>query len=91
MATVRAYADSSNEGSRKPIEKLLTLPGVSWLIIAATALESMPPDRKTPTGTSLISSFRTDSLSTASRSVALSSRLPSALVASLPVRSASQY
>ena len=43
--------------------------------MAATALESMPPERKTPTGTSLISSLRTDSSKTARSSSQRPSRL----------------
>src|SRR5260370_165568 len=66
-ATMRAQLDSSNEGSEKPIEKLFTLPGVSSAIVAATALESIPPERKTPIGTSATSSLRTASLSAARR------------------------
>ena len=42
--------------------------------MAATALESIPPERNTPTGTSLISSLRTDSSKTARSSSQRSSR-----------------
>src|SRR5216683_289008 len=66
-ATMRAQLDSSNEGSEKPIEKLFTLPGVSSAMVAATALESIPPERKTPIGTSATSSLRTASLRAARR------------------------
>ena len=73
-ATRRAHPDSSNERSEKPIEKLFTFPGVSSAMVAATALESMPPDRKTPIGTSDTSSFRTASFRAARRSAAQASR-----------------
>src|SRR5712691_6535201 len=65
-ATCLAYGASSKERSAKPTEKLFTSPP-SWVIIAVTALESMPPERKTPSGTSLMSSLRTDSRRTPRR------------------------
>jgi hypothetical protein len=54
-------------GSSKAIEQVLTGVVDSPAIIATTALESTPPDRKAPSGTSEIMRRRTDSRS---RSVA---------------------
>ena len=48
-----AYCDSSYTRSVKPIVKVFTF-GVSERMSATTRLESMPPLKKAPTGTSLI-------------------------------------
>ena len=61
-ATRRACSDSSKLRSPKPIEKVLTAPaGSASTIIATTELESMPPLRNAPSGTSLTRRRRTAS------------------------------
>src|SRR5689334_3252303 len=56
-----AYSSSLNAASRKPIENVLTGSGDCSAIEATTALESMPPLRNAPSGTSAIIRIRTDS------------------------------
>jgi hypothetical protein len=65
---MRAYCDSSYCGSLKPIEQVRIFPAPISRIIATTALESMPPERNAPSGTS-----ETRRLRTASRSRSRSS------------------
>ena len=50
-ATMRAYADSSKLASSNPIENAFMRPPAATAAVA-TIDESMPPDRKMPTGTS---------------------------------------
>ena len=54
FATRRAWGSSLYEFSSKPIEKVFTGRSMMRLMSATTALESMPPLRKAPSGTSLI-------------------------------------
>src|SRR6267142_5162788 len=51
-ATLRKWTDSSNEGSLKETERLRTLPGAARDMQATIEVESIPPDKKTPRGTS---------------------------------------
>ena len=55
--------DSLNAGSPKEIEQVTTGSAESPAIIATTALESTPPERKAPSGTSEIIRSFTDSRS----------------------------
>ena len=69
LATWRAYASSSYSASPNPMANVFTGAPPSRAIAATTALESMPPLRKAPRGTSLMRCRRTDSsTSSASRS-----------------------
>ena len=52
-ATRRAWFNSVWLSSRKPTENVLTGCALRRDIVATTALESMPPLRNAPTGTSL--------------------------------------
>ncbi len=63
--TRRANGSSENLASAKPIEKVLTGAALSDAIVATTTLESMPPLRNAPSGTSLIMRPRTASRSDA--------------------------
>ena len=58
----------------KPTEKVAIRPDVTSRMLATTALESTPPDRKTPSGTSLSRRKRTASRRPARTVAALSSR-----------------
>ena len=60
-ATWAACADSSKALSLKAIEQVLTGWSLSPAIIATMALESTPPDRKAPSGTSATRRMRTAS------------------------------
>ena len=57
----------------KPTEKVAMRPLVTSRMLATTALESTPPDRKTPSGTSLSRRSRTASRRWLRTSVAVSS------------------
>jgi len=71
----RACFDSSNDGSSNPMQKVFTCrAGINSVIIATTALESMPPLRNTPRGTSLMSLRRTASRNRSTSSWAISLR-----------------
>ncbi len=59
-ATVRAYGSSSKPASSKPIEKVRMGWADASAISATTVLESRPPLRNAPTGTSLRSRNRVD-------------------------------
>ena len=51
---MRAQLDSSKDGSSNPIEKVRICAGSTRSAMSATTeLESMPPERNTPSGTSL--------------------------------------
>ena len=69
---MRANSDSSKPGSVNAIEQVLTGSADSPAIIATTALESTPPERNAPSGTSEIMRSRTDSRSRATSSSAAS-------------------
>ncbi len=62
-ATWRAYGSSSYEAAAapKPIENVVRRPLVTSRMLATTTLESTPPDRNAPRGTSLSSRSRTAS------------------------------
>ena len=60
-------------GSRKPMQNVLTRAPLSACISATIAVESMPPDRNAPSGTSAIMRRRTASRSSASPSAIISS------------------
>ena len=64
-ATRRAWGSSLNAASRNPIEKVWSGPLVAPAQAATTTLESTPPLRKAPTGTSAIRCSRTASSSLA--------------------------
>src|SRR5215467_3867112 len=68
VATIRAYRVSSYSFAEKPIEKVLMVPDPTLAIVATTAEESMPPDRKAPSGTSETRRRRTASSSCATSS-----------------------
>ena len=78
-ATVRASALSSNSASRKPIEKVFTGPPDRRDISATTLLESTPPERNAPSGTSLTRCDRTASSSTSCSCARASSSDPAKL------------
>ena len=61
--------------SHAPIEKVAIRPEVTSRMLATTALESTPPERNTPSGTSLSRRRRTASRNPARTAAALSSRL----------------
>ena len=65
----------SNDLSSKVIEKVLTRPSAASHAIAVTELESMPPDKSTPSGTSARSRSRTASRKRRRSSSAASSSL----------------
>jgi hypothetical protein len=62
-ATSREYSSSLKARSLKATEKVWSGRSIWRAMIAAMALLSMPPDRNTPSGTSLISRSLTDSSS----------------------------
>ena len=74
-ATARAYGSSSYDGvpASKPIENVAIRPEVAARMLATTALESIPPEMKTPRGTSLSSRSRTASRSSSRTRCASSS------------------
>ena len=60
-ATTSAWADSLKAGSPKEMEQVFTGSLDNPAIMATTAEESTPPDRKAPSGTSEISRISTAS------------------------------
>ena len=58
VATCLAYCCSPHDGSSKPRQKVWTGWVIARCIMATTALESTPPDRKAPRGTSEMSRWR---------------------------------
>ena len=60
LLTSRAYSNSFASRSRKPTENVLIGSSTIVDIIAAIALESIPPDRNMPNGTSAIRRISTD-------------------------------
>ena len=75
-ATAAASVDSSKARSAKPTVKVCTGVARCCCIRATTRLESIPPDRKAPTGTSATMRAATESDSTPSRWSAAASGLP---------------
>ncbi len=61
LATAAASGSSLKFGSSNPIEKVLTGSLVCKVMDATTELESIPPLKNAPSGTSEISRNRTDS------------------------------
>ena len=72
FATRRAYCDSSNELSANEIENVFTVSDAARTAKAVTKEESMPPESKTPSGTSDTSRMRTESASNSRRRSAAS-------------------
>src|ERR1022692_4441134 len=60
-ATIAAYSNSLKALSSKPIENVRTGSGDARAMDATTELESMPPLKKAPNGTSAIIRMRTES------------------------------
>ncbi len=78
--TVRAYVSSLNACSLNATENVSIGWSTSPAIVAAIALLSRPPERKTPSGTSLISRSFTDSVNS-SRKRSTTSRVLATLCA----------
>ena len=74
---LRAYSDSSNAASSKLTLKVLIVPVDTRFAIAATEVESTPPEKNSPTGTSATRRFFTASARAPERRSASSSSGPS--------------